>query len=472
MKKYLVFNSLFLFSCCVGLYLEERATMGHVTYLFLLFMLCSLPLLSANPFQGRRVLFTFFLGYAFLAFGLLPYADLFFDFYQSALIPRAELFSPGEAMILLGLVCFILAYLLVNRLLGRRVSRLAQRNWNLRYLPLLGIVCWMSGAAVTVDVSFTIGGSEQRMQELGGFAGFYLNARYFMMLGELIVAYNYIMTGKRSAGLLLLFVIVTGLFIGLIVDSKEVGFRAFAIYVVAQLLLKGEVPVKTILAGLVLATIGFSIFAQYRSIIGSQDLNSRVNAYENLGENIEDIVSGSSDLEQTFGFGLNYLFSRLSLNGSTEMVVSAAGETVPFRNGSTLTPVFYGFIPRFILPNKPDANIGRLINQEFEVSWSEKTYISSGQLAEFYWNYGVTGVIAGMAFIGMLFSFISNKLDLRQSPSVTRLLLLLCTIYILILRFEGGFAQYYIVWMRLMLLIYIMHLFMPKARLQQAKIPT
>jgi len=467
MIKYVLINFIFSVTCLVGQTIEEKASLGNTIYLILLFAMCSSPLLLQRPIQGRYLLYSAFMGYVFLAFGIGQYADLFLDFFQSSIVQRKGLFSPGESITLIGIASFVCAYLATPVVIGGKPASIGKKNWRKNHVLLLGLVFWLLGAAVTIQFSFFVQDNTERLAALGGFAGVYINIKNFMMLGELMLAYYYIMWEEKKGAIILFSIMILNIGIGFIVNSKEIGFRLLTIYIVVILLMKGRVAVRTLIIGFLAAAIGFSFFANYRDFLGTQGLDT-ASGFEKLGDNVNVIVGDKLDLANSLGFGLNYLVTRLSLNGSTEMVASKAGITVPMRNGTTLTPVFYAFIPRFIMPNKPDGDIGILVNKEFEVSWAESVYISTGQLAEFYWNFSVPGVIAGMASIGVLFCFLSTRLDLSTHPTVVTLLLLIVTIYFLILRFEGGFSMYYTNWMRVMLLIIVIHLIMPKENLAEA----
>lgn len=463
---YLLVNLIFSLTCLFGAMLEEKSSLGNSLFLVALFSMCSTPMLLKNPLYGKYLLYTLFLGYVFLAFGMFQYMDLFFEFRRTALISRNGLFTPGEQMTLLGVVCFMSGYLLVAKLTKAKISKFLIKNWKKNHLIIFGVMAWLIGAYITIDWSFSRSAGTGSIQALGGFAGVYNNLGQLMMLGELIIVYAYVMWKDKTIGLILLGIILSNIFIGFVLDSKELGFRALAIFMVAGLILKGKVNIKLLIVGLVVVSIGFSLFAQYRHFLSIRGL-TQDKALSDISENIEKAYTGSGSIKEEFVEGINYLLHRLSLNGSTEMVISLktlSGSPVEKRHGDTLTPIIYAFVPRFVLPDKPDSNIGRLINKEFQVSLAETTYISAGQLAEFYWNFGIPGVIFGMLFIGILFSFISNALDLSHYPSVTRLLMLLVTVYILILRFEGGFAQYYTIWMRIMMLILLIHMIVPKAR--------
>ena len=190
------------------------------------------------------------------------------------------------------------------------------------------------------------------------------------------------------SGIVLLTVLLINIGIGLIVDSKETGFRGFVSFLIAQLLLRGQIKIVQIVIVGAILVVGFAGYAQYRTHLQERYLTTQ-RSFNSLEDNIGKAFSGERSFQEVFQKGFRYFMTRTSINGSTEMVTANAGRSVPFKSGATLTPVFYVLIPRFILPDKPDSNIGQMINREFMVSWSPDTYISIGQVAEFYWNFKI-----------------------------------------------------------------------------------
>ena len=80
-------------------------------------------------------------------------------------------------------------------------------------------------------------------------------------------------------------------------------------------------------------------------------------------------------------------------------------ERTGLRYGETLDYMAYAFIPRPLWPDKPNVTRGAWFTIYLGQARNERDVTTStGQTAtgELYWNFGVAGVLAGMAFIGLL----------------------------------------------------------------------
>ncbi len=80
-------------------------------------------------------------------------------------------------------------------------------------------------------------------------------------------------------------------------------------------------------------------------------------------------------------------------------------ERTGLRYGETLDYMAYAFIPRPLWPDKPSVSRGAWFTLYLGQARNERDVTTStGQTAtgELYWNFGLAGVIAGMAFIGLL----------------------------------------------------------------------
>jgi hypothetical protein len=79
-------------------------------------------------------------------------------------------------------------------------------------------------------------------------------------------------------------------------------------------------------------------------------------------------------------------------------------------------------------------------------------------LGELYWNFGWPGVLLGMALIGSLCGWVGASFNLAQFRTVTRVLVTVITVKQLIVGFEGGITDIYVVWLRSIAGIGILHL--------------
>jgi hypothetical protein len=97
-----------------------------------------------------------------------------------------------------------------------------------------------------------------------------------------------------------------------------------------------------------------------------------------------------------------------------------------------------------------------MVNRMFNVTDQDETYISPSHLGELYWNFGWRGVIVGMTLIGALCGFVA-RFNLAECRTVTRLLLMVVTVEMVIHGFEGSLASSYVVWLRMIAAIGLLH---------------
>jgi hypothetical protein len=150
------------------------------------------------------------------------------------------------------------------------------------------------------------------------------------------------------------------------------------------------------------------------------------------------------------------------LKASVEMIVNGTEKGVPFQDGYTLTPILAAFIPRLIWPDKPDVPTGRLVNKAFTFAEQEETYISPSHIGEMYWNFGWAGVLVGMTVVGALCGIVA-RFNLGECRTVTRLLIFIVTVNQIIHGFESSIAACYVIWMRSLAVIGILHLVFARA---------
>ena len=94
-------------------------------------------------------------------------------------------------------------------------------------------------------------------------------------------------------------------------------------------------------------------------------------------------------------------------------VVETTPSMVPYWGGGTYVFLFASAIPRFVWPEKPMASFGHEFGLRYLLLHSRNvdTTINVPWLVEFYMNFGVAGVIAGMTLVGLAFRFLIQKLS-------------------------------------------------------------
>jgi hypothetical protein len=159
-----------------------------------------------------------------------------------------------------------------------------------------------------------------------------------------------------------------------------------------------------------------------------------------------------------FAGGIKSIAGRTNLKTQMEMIINRTGHSVKFQGGHTFAELPVFFVPRLIWPGKPTVSVGQLFNREFHVSLDPNTYISTSFIGEMYWNFGWAGIFVGMMCTGVFWGGIGGSAAMGGQATVSRMLILVSAIYLLIIRFETGYTQQNILFMRSAGIILILHI--------------
>ena len=94
-------------------------------------------------------------------------------------------------------------------------------------------------------------------------------------------------------------------------------------------------------------------------------------------------------------------------------VVETTPAIVPYWTGETYAFLFASAVPRFLWPEKPVAGFGNEFGRRYKILHSRNfdTTINVPWLTEFFINFGIPGVLVGMALVGAGFRFLIQKLS-------------------------------------------------------------
>jgi hypothetical protein len=433
----------------------------RVLYLGLLFALCSTPLIDLDGLNGRYSLLAIFLLMYFVMYGV---GDLGALMQPTVIKTSMSGLSSTDAVILVGGAILVLSYRLVvsvNSAIGGAPSR---HDWPVRAILLAGFSMWAIGTYATYDwyvhivTAQTNEALRKGLQSHNTYAlSAYILAQMMQPLGILLIAYAWRRYRLYSLLPIILFIVVLQVILGFIVDLKALAMYGGILAIVTFVLIDGRVPKVWLAGALAYVILVFPIFQAYRAEVSHNRGIARTNVVQNLGKTLElvlsvkDRVSKGPDRADTF-------WERSSLRGSVQMIVEHTGKDVPFEGGYTLTPIFAAFIPKIVWPDKPDIPTGQIINKVFHVSDTDDLFVSPSHLGELYWNFGWPGVLGGMTIIGGILGFVGSRFNLAEEKTVTRLLVTVVTIKLLIVSFEAAIAPIYVVWLRSLAAIGILHL--------------
>lgn len=448
-----------------GLASNPYAPLGTGLFVLALGAVCGLPLLVARSAQDRHSLSVVFLGLFFLSFAT---GDIGLLLSGQRMGGGSELPTTTELVIIVSAICFLMGYWLALSFGRRNTAGICKREWATPFVRIIAIAFWIVGliSVYFIQTSFDKVLASPFWSQLAGILSL---ARLLNPLGALMMVYLYIRRGDRVALIAFLVFAACDFLMGLYGDTKEQAFRDPILYLITRFLLTRKIPIFAAVVLFAVAGATFSFFAEFRDEFKANQ-RSRAEAFEVV---VNSFFSATTEpgkaaddesMSKRFAAGLDYVASRTGLKPSVEIIVTGTGVRAPFMEGKTIAPLFYAFIPRNFMPDKPDSSVGQTFNRAFKISEDRDTYISPSMNGELYWNFGWPGVVLGMTLMGIILSIVSRAVDLSKQITLPRLLILMMTVYLVCLRFEDGVAIQFTYWLRAVLLLLIIHALMPKQR--------
>ncbi len=456
---YLLLNFGFVVTVCT-LAAVGGAPNPRLIHLILLFALCSTSIIDLDRLNGRYALLAIFFAVYFVSFGAADLAEILKG--QSSATSSAA-FSTTEAVILVGGIMLALGYRMTVAIGSTTPRRSPPRDWPILSIIAVGLTMWAIGSFTTywwhvhIVTDTTIEASNKGIASAGTWiVSANLLGQLMQPLGILLLAYAWRL--QRGPFLLALVVIIVCLqvVLGFIADIKGLAMTGGILVIMTIVLVDGQIPKIWLAAAAAFVIFVFPIFQAYRTQVHGNLGMARSEVAANLGKALqlslaaEERVNTGRDRAQTF-------FERASVRGSLEVIVDNTGNGVNFAYGGTLTPLLATFLPKIVWGDKPSVATGQLMNKEFHVSEIADTYISPSHLGELYWNFGWPGVVLGMAIIGSLFGFVAGRFNQADAKTVTGLLVTVLTIKQAIVGFEGAIAPQYVVLLRSLAAVGILH---------------
>jgi hypothetical protein len=440
----------------------------RLLYVCMLFAVCTSPILKLERLNGTYAILGVFSGLYFLFFGALDVTSIFSFFPGQS----AGVLSSAELVILVGGVLVLLGYHSAVRLVQRKPVG-ATRDWPPSTLLIAGLILWALGTAASWywQVHVVVRTVEVKNDLSATATVGVLIARTIQPLGVLVLAYCLATFRKPYMLPVMLAVVAVQVVLGFVTDSKETAMHAAFLIIMTLLLVRGRIPKAWVAGAMVGIILAFPVFQAYRTQITGVRHMTNAQAAENIGQ-VFDIAREFSQKAASGYGGATYktqsFVERSSLKSNIELILAHAGGDVRYQNGDSILPLLAAFIPRLIWPNKPIDSTGQVFNREFHVSVFRDVYISPSHLGELYWNFGWPGVLFGMPLIGWLLGYVNARCDLSKRTSVTRLLVIATTIYLLCVRFEGSIAVEYVLWLRSLLAVFGLHLLFARVRVKNS----
>jgi hypothetical protein len=328
---------------------------------------------------------------------------------------------------------------------------------------VIGLLFWAIGTIATyrwnvyIVTDITNAAFKKGIASIGPFlTSVYVLAQMLQPLGILLLGYA--LTVYRSPYLRVFFigVIAIQIFIGFVVDIKGVAMFGIILAIMTSLLVHGRLPKAWLAVGVMFVTLIYPYFTAYRAAVHGAGI-ARTTVVENFGEILEK-TSAAKDKVNSGRVRAQTFLERANVKGSVDLVVERTGNGVAFQRGHTLFPILQAFMPRLFWSDKKGVPTGQLFNKQFQIAPdNDDVSMSPSNLGDLYWNFGWPGAVFGMMTLGLLCGWIGSCFNLGQYQTVTRVLIMVITIKYLLMGFEGGVADNFVVWLRSIVGIGILH---------------
>jgi hypothetical protein len=392
----------------------------------------------------------------FLIFGLSPLLQNLGSAARPAVPDSVE--RMAEAVALLGLVLIFAGFVLGSRASATIVrGGIFQSEWPRGRALACGMAFWVIGLVSFVFAYILSEPLHKKYVTVFGLPQNVLtNLTLLYQVGVAIVAYAAFQRRTWFGFVLLAIVCIGNLIAGFWGNTKEMCLLAPMLAALASYFTRGRAPTRWIVAVLVFIVPFYWIFDSRRALA---EYWTPTQLLRDVGKTVGQIEKNATAYRDPFKQNSQTLLQRVDGYQYLLVIIDGIGNRGQrFQEGFTLMILVYAFVPRMWWPEKPDLSTGQLFNRTFHLSESELTYIPSTQLGEFYWNFGLLGVIVGMLMSGFMIGVVNRSLDLSAQITAPRFVAFLASVYYLVLLMGGSVALPYQGWIRSIAMLGIVHL--------------
>jgi hypothetical protein len=145
----------------------------------------------------------------------------------------------------------------------------------------------------------------------------------------------------------------------------------------------------------------------------------------------------------------------MALINSVATVVRDTGRWVPYESGRTLfLPTLVYFVPRVLWADKPLFTMGREFGETFRLVHilDERTSVAATVPGELYWNFGLPGILIGMAVGGVLVRLLYRRYGEGPALDPVRKAIYIVVLVALV-HYGGGIAGQTVMTVRTVLIL-------------------
>jgi len=329
----------------------------------------------------------------------------------SNLMPRD--IARGQWIALAGLICFYAGYSLPVRSLVKPQLPRTGREWSqypalvvIFLLTLFGWAVFGAGSAGLIPRSAGTGWT-------AGIASLTVTA-------SALLTATYLRYRSRAAWVLLLILVPGTTVVNFTTGSKTAVLLPITMVVMTWIIVHKRIRARWIAAGFIAIILLYPVAHFWRNDILEENTLTMAHVMANPGPAVDRTIAflSSSRGGEYIAQGLDATGRRLDAIGICSVIIRDTPSISPFQNGRTLALIPISFIPRILWPGKPEIPIGRWITETYTIhGYKSESSLAATWIGEFYLNFGLSGVVGGMLFMGALLRFL-HEILMRQNPSI------------------------------------------------------
>lgn len=325
-----------------------------------------------------------------------------------ALHPRD--LARGQAVVLLAYLMLISGYSLP---LGRVVARMTprpRRDWPLAAGLLAAVILIPLGWFIYLSGQFGL----LPLRAGSGALGVLASSTIF---GIALLALLYMRFGSRIAYLMLCGAIPPTMIFNFFTGSKGLFFAPLAMVPIAYVVVRRRFRVRWLAFAVVAFSLFYPVAQFYREVVLEENT---LKAIDVLGDPQRALRGMSafferSDLGQYTLQGMLMTTVRFDSLSIASKIIRDTPERVPFQNGRTIGYIFISYIPRVLWPGKPEITVGQWVTDNY-TGVGIRSNTGPSWIGEFYFNYGLPGVIIGMFLLGIYFRALHETVLQPDAP--------------------------------------------------------
>jgi hypothetical protein len=345
-----------------------------------------------RPGEGGALTLAYFLGLSLIHVpGVLPFLA------PDSGLPDFDETRLGFHLTVLGMAAFVGGGVLARWIDGRPVVAIHARRWRTQAFGRLG---WRA-LALGVAAYFVILPLSNRIPSGTAIASSFAT---LLIIGLWLALYGAAVAADRRQTLATL-ALLPLLPLATLVMGGFLGYGVnWVLSIVAFLFVMTRRRISFYAAALPVMFLGLSLFVTY---LGQRAAIRETVWYEQSGildrlDRVSALVTDFQLLDLASPEQITALDDRLNQNALVGAAVMYHEDGwAPFAYGATVP--LWALIPRAVWPDKPEVGgSGDVVSEFTGIRFAEGTSVGTGQVLEFYVNFGIPGVVVGFFGLGYL----------------------------------------------------------------------